>query len=128
MDSPIVSLLLLVLIASLIIALYHTTTFPFTALQTTTTTTSTTTTTTTIPPENNTIEWLEQRTFELVNEERVKYGLNELRWSNDIVDVCIDNRRTIVTRYWNPRGDRLFLFAQDADVAFDSVEIRPLSE
>ena len=47
---------------------------------------------------------------------------------DDIVDVCIDNRRTIITRYWNPRGDRLFLFAQDADVAFDSVEVRPLSE
>ena len=47
---------------------------------------------------------------------------------DDVVDVCIDNRRTIVTRYWNPRGDRLFLFAQDADVAFDSIEIRPLSE
>ena len=63
---------------------------------------------------------------------------------DDIVDACIDNRRgdlcsnlrraaidnrrTIVTRYWNPRGDRLFLFAQNADVAFDSVEIRPLSE
>ena len=45
----------------------------------------------------------------------------------DIVDVCIDNRRTIVTRYWNPSGDRLFLFAEDADVGFDSVEIRPLS-
>ena len=47
---------------------------------------------------------------------------------DDIVDVCIDNRRTIVTRYWNPRGNRLFLFAENADVAFDSVEIRPLSE
>jgi len=47
---------------------------------------------------------------------------------DDVVDVCIDNRRTIVSRYWDPRGDRLFFFAQDADVTFDSVEIRPLSE
>ena len=47
---------------------------------------------------------------------------------DDVVDVCIDNRRTIVSRYWDPHGDRLFFFAQDADVSFDSVEIRPLSE
>ena len=47
---------------------------------------------------------------------------------DDVVDVCIDNRRTMVSRYWNPHGDRLFFFAQDADVSFDSVEIRPLSE
>ncbi|MFC1601501.1 LamG-like jellyroll fold domain-containing protein [Candidatus Sumerlaeota bacterium] len=46
---------------------------------------------------------------------------------DDIVDVCIDNRRTMVTRYSDLHGDRLFFFGQNADVSFDSVEIRPLS-
>lgn len=55
------------------------------------------------------------------------FGL-DIVLKHDIVDVCIDNRRTIVTRCWNPRGDRLLLFAQGADVAFDAIEIRPLSE
>jgi hypothetical protein len=47
---------------------------------------------------------------------------------DDVVDACIDNRRTIVSRCWNPGGDRLFFFAQNGDVTFDSVEIRPLTE
>ena len=47
---------------------------------------------------------------------------------NDIIDVCIDDRRTVVARYWDPRGDRLLLYAQDADVAFESVVVRPLLE
>jgi len=47
---------------------------------------------------------------------------------DDIVDVSIDNRRTIVTRYWNADGDRLFFFAQNADVVFYSIKVRPLSE
>ncbi len=105
MDSPIVSLLLLVLITSLIIALYHTTTFPFTALQTTTTTiisrTTTSTTTTLLSATNfsaadllakevtaDAIGWLEQRTFELVNEERTAQGLDELKWNDGIARVC----------------------------------------
>ena len=44
---------------------------------------------------------------------------------DDIVDVCIDNRRTIIGRY-KGQGNRLFFFAQNADVVFDSVEIRQL--
>ncbi len=47
---------------------------------------------------------------------------------DDVVDVCIDDRRTIVSRCWNPHGDRLFFFAQDGEVTFESVEIRPLTE
>lgn len=44
---------------------------------------------------------------------------------DDIVDVCVDNRRTIIGRY-KGHGDQVFFFAQNADVVFDSVEIRPL--
>lgn len=45
---------------------------------------------------------------------------------DDIVDVCIDNRRTIVKRCPNLQGNRLFFFAQNSKVTFDSIEIRPL--
>ena len=45
---------------------------------------------------------------------------------DDIVDVCIDNRRTIIKRCLELRGNRLFLFAQNSKVTFDSIEIRPL--
>ena len=51
----------------------------------------------------------------------------EIILKDDIVDVCIDNRRTIIGRY-KGHGDRIFFFAQNADVLFDSVEIRPLLE
>jgi uncharacterized protein YkwD len=74
-------------IAVLAVAFYYTIFLPATAI-TTTRTTQPMAKTTTIPPENNTIEWLEQRTFDLVNEERTKYGLNELEWNNEILDVC----------------------------------------
>ena len=45
---------------------------------------------------------------------------------DDIFDVCIDNRRTIIKRCPNLRGNRLFFFAQNSKVTFDSIEIRPL--
>ena len=45
---------------------------------------------------------------------------------NDIVDVCIDGRHCLASRYPELRGDRLFFFCHDGDVVFDSVEIRPL--
>ena len=32
--------------------------------------------------------------------------------SGDIVDVCIDGRRTIIGRHWNPAGDRLTWFGE----------------
>jgi beta-fructofuranosidase len=45
---------------------------------------------------------------------------------NDIIDICIDNRRTLVNRVPRLNGDILFLFAQNANVAFESIEVRPL--
>lgn len=46
---------------------------------------------------------------------------------NDFVDTCIDNRRTIITRFADTLdGDRLFLFASDGDVIFEDIKIRPL--
>jgi hypothetical protein len=46
---------------------------------------------------------------------------------DDIIDVCIDQRRTMITRRDpQPDGDRLFLFAREADVTFDEIVVRPL--
>jgi len=44
---------------------------------------------------------------------------------DDIIDLCVDNRRTIIGRY-KGYGDRIFFFAKNANVTFDFVEIRPL--
>ena len=51
----------------------------------------------------------------------------EVITSGDIVDVCIDGRRTIIGRHWNPAGDRLTWFANHATVAFTGIEAAPLA-
>ena len=45
----------------------------------------------------------------------------------DIVDVCVDNRRTLI-RQKHYTGDRLFLFAKNGKVTFENVTVRPLSK
>jgi beta-fructofuranosidase len=45
---------------------------------------------------------------------------------DDIIDICINNRRTMVSRVSKIDGDRLFLFAQNSGVTFESIEIRPV--
>jgi len=46
---------------------------------------------------------------------------------NDFIGTCIDNRRTIITRFSDTlEGDRLFLFASNGDVTFGDIQIRPL--
>jgi hypothetical protein len=45
---------------------------------------------------------------------------------DDIIDACLDHRRTIIHRHQGD-GDRIFLFGQDAEVVFESVEVRPLT-
>ena len=52
--------------------------------------------------------------------------LLEIILKDDIIDVCIDNRRCIVNRCPELRGDRLFFFAHNSEVAFSAIEIRPL--
>lgn len=50
----------------------------------------------------------------------------EIILKDDIIDVCIDNRRCIVNRCPELRGDRLFFFAHNSEVTFSAIEIRPL--
>jgi len=44
----------------------------------------------------------------------------------DIIDICLDNRRCLIARCPEHRGERLFLFAHKAEVTFEGLEIRPL--
>ena len=60
--------------------------------------------------------------------ERLGEPLNlDLVLLGDIIDVCIDDRRTLVNRCPEHRGDRLFLFCQDGEVVFESIEVSPLA-
>ncbi|MGB9597673.1 MAG: hypothetical protein ACPL7B_15425, partial [Candidatus Poribacteria bacterium] len=47
---------------------------------------------------------------------------------DDIIDICVNNQRTLVNRVKEIDGDMLFFFAKDDKVIFKSVEIRPLME
>jgi len=51
----------------------------------------------------------------------------EIIVKDDVVDTCIDQRRTMITRRVpEPDGDRLFFFVQDGEVTFQDVAVRPL--
>jgi len=50
----------------------------------------------------------------------------EMVLKEDMVDVCIDDRRTLMCRPRSAQGDRLFFFCQDGDVTFEDIEVRPL--
>jgi hypothetical protein len=46
---------------------------------------------------------------------------------DDIVDACIDNRRTIISRRPDrPQGDRLFFFANGGEMVFEDITVRQL--
>lgn len=58
-------------------------------------------------------------------------GLNkpfslEIIVKDDIIDVCVDERRCLVDRCPELQGDRIFFFCQNGEVTFDSIEIAPL--
>lgn len=46
--------------------------------------------------------------------------------TNDIIDVCIDNRRCIVNRTPEQKGDFLWFYAKHGNVKFKSIKISPL--
>ena len=48
---------------------------------------------------------------------------------DDLVDACIDNRRTIITRNRTKfSGDRLFFFVNHGQVVFEEIQVRALLE
>jgi hypothetical protein len=50
----------------------------------------------------------------------------EVVLADEIIDVCIDNRRCIVDRCPEQTGDHLFFFCHNGDIAFRDIQIRPL--
>ena len=45
---------------------------------------------------------------------------------DDIIDVCVDNRRCIVNRCPEQKGDQLWLYAKQGNVIFKSIKISEL--
>jgi hypothetical protein len=45
--------------------------------------------------------------------------------TDDIIDVCIDQRYCIINRLGERDGDSLFLFCQDGAASFESIEAAP---
>ena len=50
----------------------------------------------------------------------------EIIIKDDIIDVCIDQRRCLIDRCYELQGDRIFFFCQNGEVTFDSIEISVL--
>ena len=44
----------------------------------------------------------------------------------DMLDVCIDERRCIINRCPQQRGDKLFFFAHNAEVTLHNLQVEPL--
>ncbi len=70
------------------------------------------------------------------NEEHALYNVSDLDQpftldiilKDDILDLCIDDRRTLVSRVNELQGDRLFFFAHHANVDLDGITVRPLRD
>lgn len=112
----------------------------------TTTTTTTLPTTTTVPttttilnlPLNLSIAnlttdkatsentaWLERRTFDLVNEERIAANLSELKWNDEVADVCRLHSKDMAEHsffsHTGSSGSNISTRLQDADVYYWSL-------
>jgi hypothetical protein len=47
---------------------------------------------------------------------------------DDIIDVCVDNKRCIVNRLPERKGNRLWLFAKHGNVKFSAISITLLND
>jgi beta-fructofuranosidase len=54
------------------------------------------------------------------------FKLEMITKKNRIIDVCIDERRTIINRVSSIEGDCLFFFAKNGNVKFENIQVRPL--
>jgi beta-fructofuranosidase len=64
---------------------------------------------------------------------RAVSGLNspiqvDIIMRDDIIDVCVDNRRCIVNRAIEQKGDYLWLYVKHGSLQFDSIRIFPITE
>ena len=51
----------------------------------------------------------------------------DLVMKNDIIDVCVADRRCLIRRFPELRGERLFLFSENGDVVFDQIRVTPIT-
>ena len=55
------------------------------------------------------------------------FTLEVVLW-DDIIDVCVDDRRTVLDRCPERRGDQVMAYVEDGEVAFELVEVTALAE
>lgn len=79
----------------------------------------------TFRPYENRVELFDQA-ITCVDRLDQPFGLDVIL-KEDIIDVCIDQRRCVINRCPEPQGDQLFFFARDANIVFDNLEIRPIN-
>jgi len=53
------------------------------------------------------------------------FGLDIIT-KGDIVDVCVDQRRTLIARRKGLRGAGLAFLVDEGEVRFDEIQLRPL--
>ena len=81
------------------------------------------------PAEDSTGPIAQGRDFAIENVENLDRPFTlDIIVKNDLIDTCIDQRRTMLTRR-DPEahGDRLFFFAREGEVTFADISVRPLS-
>ncbi|MEZ4868285.1 MAG: hypothetical protein R3C14_43555 [Caldilineaceae bacterium] len=52
----------------------------------------------------------------------------EIVFYEDMIDVCVDERRCIINRCPERRGDRLYLFAHNSAITVTDLQIRPIKQ
>ena len=72
--------------------------------------------------------WEENERFSIYNVEGLDRPIGvEIVTRDDVVDVCIDNRRTLICRLPRSNGDRFFFFVQNGRTEFNDIEMRMLT-
>ena len=81
------------------------------------------------PARNATGRIAQGRDYAIENVERLDQPFTlDIIVKGDIVDTCIDQRQTMITRRDpEPDGDRLFFFAEDGEVTFEDIVVRLLN-
>lgn len=73
--------------------------------------------------------WQEEETAALYEVDGLDQAFSvELVILDDVLDLCVDRRRTLINRASPGNGDRLFLYCHEGEVEFSEIEVRPLIE
>lgn len=72
--------------------------------------------------------WQENETAAIFNVAGLEATLDvALAAYGDVLDVCVNERRTLISRNETAAGDRLFLYCHKGEVTFSRLEIRPIT-